>query len=226
MSRTLAAAAAFALLSASTLLTFAPAGAQSAAPAPAPSSPMPATPAPASPATPAPAPSATGPAPLQAGDPFGETVTMPEKTIISISGQANWDTAFETLAAKFKDLNAWLDQHHVVPNGPAMTIYTQTDDLGFNYQIGLPVAEVPKDALKDAPAGDIAVSKSPGGKALRYVHRGSYDTLDSTYEAITNDLDKKGLDAKDMFIEEYDTDLSKTSEDKIVVNIYVPIKTP
>ena len=218
MSRTLAAAAAFALLSASTLLTTA--GAQS--PAPAPSSPAPVAPATPAPATPAPAPSATSPAPLKAGDPFGETVTLPEKTIIAISGQANWDTAFETLAAKFKDLNAWLDQHHVVPNGPAMTIYTQTDDLGFNYQIALPVAEAPKDA----PTGNIAVAKSPGGKALRYVHRGSYDTLDSTYEAITNDLDKKGLDAKDMFIEEYDTDLSKTSEDKLVVNIYVPIKTP
>lgn len=213
MSRTVAAVAALALLSASTLLTAPPAGAQSPAPAPT---------TPAQPASPAPAPSATSPAPLQAGDPFGETVTLPEKTIISISGQANWDTAFETLAAKFKDLNTWLDQHHVVPNGPAMTVYTQTDDLGFNYQVALPVAEAPKDT----PTGDIAVGKSPGGKALRYVHRGSYDTLDSTYEAITNDLDKKGLDAKDMFIEEYDADLSKTSEDKLVVNIYVPIKTP
>lgn len=215
MSRIVAALAAVALLTASAPL--APAGAQSATPAPAQSPAQ--TPAPA-------APSGTGPSPLKAGDPFGETVTLPEKTIVSMSGQANWDTAFETLAAKFKDLNAWLDQHHVVPNGPAMTIYTQTDDLGFNYQVALPVAEAPKDALKDAPAGDITVGKSPGGKALRYVHRGSYDTLDSTYEAITNDLDKKGLDAKDMFIEEYDTDLSRTSEDKLVVNIYVPIKTP
>lgn len=225
MSRTVAAVAAFALLSASTLLTLTPAGAQSPAqpPAPAPAPSSPATPA--APAMPAPAPaapSAAGPSPLQAGDPFGETVTMPEKTIISISGQANWDTAFETLAAKFKDLNTWLNQHNVVPNGPAMTVYTQTDDLGFNYQVALPVADAPKDA----PTGNIAIGKSPGGKALRYVHRGSYDTLDSTYEAITNDLDRKGLDAKDMFIEEYDTDLSKTSEDKLVVNIYVPIKTP
>jgi effector-binding domain-containing protein len=218
MSRIVAALAAVALLTGSA--PFAPAGAQSPAPAPA-QSPAPAqAPAPAAP--PAATPSPGAPAPLKAGDPFGETVTLPEKTIITISGQANWDSAFETLAAKFKDLNGWLDQHQIVPNGPAMTIYTHTDDLGFNYQVALPVAEAPKDA----PTGNIAVGKSPGGKALRYVHRGSYDTLDSTYEAITNDLDKKGLDAKDMFIEEYDTDLSRTSEDKLVVNIYVPIKTP
>jgi len=218
MSRIVAALAAVALLTGSA--PFAPAGAQSPAPVPA-QSPAPAhPPAPAAPPVATPSPGA--PAPLKAGDPFGETVTLPEKTIIAISGQANWDSAFETLAAKFKDLNGWLDQHQIVPNGPAMTIYTHTDDLGFNYQVALPVAEAPKDA----PTGNIAVGKSPGGKALRYVHRGSYDTLDSTYEAITNDLDKKGLDAKDMFIEEYDTDLSRTSEDKLVVNIYVPIKTP
>lgn len=218
MSRIVAALAAVALLTGSA--PFAPAGAQSPAPVPA-QSPAPAQP-PAPAAPPVATPSPGAPAPLKAGDPFGETVTLPEKTIIAISGQANWDSAFETLAAKFKDLNGWLDQHQIVPNGPAMTIYTHTDDLGFNYQVALPVAEAPKDA----PTGNIAVGKSPGGKALRYVHRGSYDTLDSTYEAITNDLDKKGLDAKDMFIEEYDTDLSRTSEDKLVVNIYVPIKTP
>lgn len=218
MSRIVAALAAVALLTGSA--PFAPAGAQSPAPAPAQSPATAQAPAPAAPSAATPSPGA--PAPLKAGDPFGETVTLPEKTIIAISGQANWDSAFETLAAKFKDLNGWLDQHQIVPNGPAMTIYTHTDDLGFNYQVALPVAEAPKDA----PTGNIAVGKSPGGKALRYVHRGSYDTLNSTYEAITNDLDKKGLDAKDMFIEEYDTDLSRTSEDKLVVNIYVPIKTP
>ncbi len=107
MSRIVAALAAVALLTGSA--PFAPAGAQSPAPAPA-QLPAPAqAPAPAAP--PAATPSPGAPAPLKAGDPFGETVTLPEKTIIAISGQANWDSAFETLAAKFKDLNGWLDQH-------------------------------------------------------------------------------------------------------------------
>ena len=35
---------------------------------------------------------------------------------------------------------------------------------------------------------------SPEGKALKFVHRGSYDNMDNTYEAITNHLDDKKLE--------------------------------
>jgi effector-binding domain-containing protein len=48
--------------------------------------------------------------------------------------------------------------------------------------------------------------------------------MDSTYEAITNYLDEKQLDAKDMFIEEYVTDILKASPDNLVIDIYVPVK--
>ena len=66
--------------------------------------------------------------------------------------------------------------------------------------------------------------KSPEGKALKFVHRGSYDNMDNTYEAITNHLDDKRLEAKDLFIEEYVTDPLKTAEDKLVINVFVPLK--
>ena len=56
------------------------------------------------------------------------------------------------------------------------------------------------------------------------MHRGSYDNMDNTYEAITNHLDDKKLEAKDTFIEEYITDTLKTEEDKLVINVYVPLK--
>jgi effector-binding domain-containing protein len=66
--------------------------------------------------------------------------------------------------------------------------------------------------------------KSPEGKALKFVHRGSYDNMDNTYEAITNHLDDKKLEAKDTFVEEYMTDPLTTAEDKLVINVYVPLK--
>jgi effector-binding domain-containing protein len=48
--------------------------------------------------------------------------------------------------------------------------------------------------------------------------------MDTTYEAITNQLDEKRIEAKDVFIEEYVTDPTKTPDEKLVVDIYVPIK--
>jgi effector-binding domain-containing protein len=56
------------------------------------------------------------------------------------------------------------------------------------------------------------------------VHRGSYDGLDNTYEAIANSLDDKRLEAKDMFIEQYVTDPLTTNEENLVVNVFVMIK--
>ena len=78
--------------------------------------------------------------------------------------------------------------------------------------------------LRIRARGDIEVGQSPSGRALKFVHRGSYDSMDSTYEAITNHLDEKRLEAQDTFVEEYETDPVTTAEDKLVVNVYVPVK--
>jgi effector-binding domain-containing protein len=117
-------------------------------------------------------------------------------------------------------VNAFLAKQGIKPDGAPMTIYTSTDDSSFQFQAAVPVAELPANP----PKGDIAAGKSPSGRAFKFVHRGSYDAMDSTYEAITNYLDDKQLEAKDLFIEEYVTDPVTTPEDKLVVNIFVPIK--
>jgi effector-binding domain-containing protein len=160
------------------------------------------------------------PGPLQSGDAFGETVTLPGGTIIYLKGHTNWDAAYETLVDAFKSLNEYLAKQNIKPNGPALTIYTQTDDTGFSFEAALPIAAAPSDP----PKGDIAVGPAPSGKALKFVHRGSYDAMDSTYEAITNYLDEKGLEAKDLFIEEYSANPATAAQDKLIINVYVPIK--
>ncbi len=161
------------------------------------------------------------PAPDKPKDIFAEPVTLTEKIVVYAKGQANWgDTAFEALVAKFRLLNEYLDKQKIVPTGPALTVYTQTDDTGFSFQAELPIAAEPKEP----PPGDLAIGRSPSGKTLKFVHRGAFDTLDSTYEAITNYLDEKNLEARDLFIEEYTSDPVKASEDNLVVNIYVPLK--
>ncbi len=47
---------------------------------------------------------------------------------------------------------------------------------------------------------------------------------DNTYEAITNHLDDKKLEAKDTFIEEIHHRPAEDGEDKLVINVYVPLK--
>jgi effector-binding domain-containing protein len=184
---------------------------------PAPSLAQPATP---SPKAESPPPVPAPPAPAVSSDPFGEEVTLDAKNFIYMKGTATWETAFETIVEAFRSVNGYLEKQNIKPSGLPLAIYTQTDETGFQYQVGMPIAEPPKNR----PRGDLAVGKSPEGKMLKFVHRGSYDSMDTTYEAITNHLDEKRLEAKDMFIEEYQTDPLKTPENKLVVNVYVPLK--
>jgi len=160
------------------------------------------------------------PSPLKPGDAFGLEVMLPERTMVYLKGHTNWDTAFDTLVESFKTLHAFMDKEGIATNGPAMTIYTQTDETGFQFQAAYPIAQTPANP----PKGDIAVGPAPSGKALKFVHRGSYDAMDTTYEAITNYLDDHQLDAKDLFIEEYTTDPATSNQDKLVIDVFVPIK--
>jgi effector-binding domain-containing protein len=196
-----------------------PTPAASASPAPAAS----ATPAPAASASPTPSPPAAATQPpaanVQTADPFGESITLEPKKVLIAKGTANWDNAFDTLIDSFKALSALLDKQGIKPSGNPMIVYTSTDDTGFTFLAEIPIEQDPKSLGKGMSMG-----KSPDGKALKFVHRGSYDNMDNTYEAITNHLDEKKLEAKDTFIEEYMTDPLKTAEDKLVINVYVPLK--
>jgi effector-binding domain-containing protein len=199
--------------------TPAPAATPAPSPVPAPS----ATPAPAASPAPATPPAAAAPppaaAPVQTADPFGEEIALEPKKVVIVKGTANWDSAFDTLIDSFKALSALLEKQGIKRSGNSMIVYTSTDDTGFTYLAEIPVEQDPKNLTKE-----MSIGKSPDGKALKFVHRGSYDNMDNTYEAITNHLDDKKLEAKDTFIEEYITDPLKTAEDKLVINVYVPLK--
>jgi len=163
---------------------------------------------------------ASRPEALQPGDAFGEEVNLPEQTIIYFSGTGQWDNAFETIVDGFKAVSGYLKKVGIKPSGPPMTIYTSTNDTSFQFRAAFPLAEAPKDK----PTGDIAVDKTAPGKAYKFVHRGSYDDMDTTYDAITNFLDEKQLDAKGLFIEQYVTDPITTPQEKLVVEVFVPVK--
>jgi effector-binding domain-containing protein len=113
-----------------------------------------------------------------------------------------------------------MQSKNITADGNPMTIYMQTSDAGFDFLAALPIAEAPQDP----PKGDIAVGKAPSGRALKFTHRGSYESLDTTYEAVTNYLDEKQIDANDTFIESYVSGPLKAGDGDMVVEIYVPIK--
>ena len=131
----------------------------------------------------------------------------------------HWDSAFDTSPATLKTLQAALDKQTSRPQARRDRLH-----LDRRYRLRVPGRRFRSLSAEVGARQDISIGKSPEGKSLKFVHRGSYDNMDNTYEAITNHLDEKKLEAKDSFIEEYVTDPLKTAEDKLIINVYVPLK--
>lgn len=218
-----AAMAAALITAAMALIVPKPTCAQTTAPAASPTAPAaPAAPAPAKPEStpPQPAPVAPEGITTKPGDPFGEDMTLTAKPIVYLKGSGTWDKAFATISGSLKKVEAYVDKAGLKVDGLPMTIFLGTDDRGFDYEAAVPLAAAPKEA----PQGEIAAGQSPDGRALEFVHRGSYEALDDTYEAITNYLDDKRIESKNVLIEQYVTDPVTADEKNLVVNVFVLIK--
>ena len=62
---------------------------------------------------------------------------------------------------------------------------------------------------------------TPAGRALRFVHKGPYEDVDSTYDMIEIYLEAKGIVVKDPIIEEFVNDPKDASDPDLELNIFV-----
>lgn len=202
--------------------------------APAPAAPAPTTPAPIPPA--ATAPPAAPPAATQSQAPqtapgsvlpsdevvqgagFGDEVTLTPRTALVLPGKTNWDDLYGTFRKALEQLNGIARAQGLTVTGAPMIRFVSSSDDQVDYEAILPVAEIGGDLARFLPAKP---GQTPGGKALRFVHYGGYDTMEQTYDEITNHLDERSITAEDAFVEEYVRDPDKTSETDLATFIYV-----
>lgn len=173
---------------------------------------------------PAPAPGAT---PADAGQPSeesssGQTLDMTAHPAAYIEGKANWSEGFSALTGAFTSINAELAKSGVAASGRPIAVFTETDDTGFSYRAMIPIEKAPE--AKTALSETVKLGETPAGKAMKFEHRGSYEDIDSTYEAITAYLDEKGLEAANLFVEEYLNDVKTPDDPNLQVDIYVLLK--
>lgn len=210
------------------LLVAAPATAQAPTPAPPPASPaapaasptVPAAP-PAAQATPAPA-APTADADKPSGDASSvKAIEMAARPALTFSGKADWDTGYQTIMETIAKLRAEAKRAGLTVKGYPLTVFRSTDDVGFRFDAMLLVDPAPTDPQLGA---DFKIMQTPSGKAVKFEHRSSYEEIESTYEAITAWLDEKGLDSRDLFIEEYLNEGKGADDTDLQVDIYVFVK--
>lgn len=153
-----------------------------------------------------------------------DEVVMASHPALIMKGQAKWDDGYAALGKAFDQLREQAKRLVLTETGYPVAVFVETDDQGFKYEAELPVSTLPSQRPADLPA-DLRFGATPEGKAVRFVHRGAYDEIDSTYEAISAYVDVKGLEVKDTLIEEYIAMGNDPSDLAIEVHIYVqPVK--
>lgn len=121
-------------------------------------------------------------------------------------------------------------------SGPPRCIYTGMDETGTRFTLVLPVEE-PPDGLRDpgvgAGPGEVRLGEVSGARSLRFLHRGPYDRMTATYDAVTRWMREHGLIREDAdwarympMWEEYVDDPDRTPPDELRTWIHVPEIVP
>ena len=174
------------------------------------------TPAPASPgagaASSAPAGSGSIPPLGVPNDSSAVTLELTPRSVAYASASAEWANGFKSAAIKKTGL---------VQAGHPFALFLATDDKSFQFEAMVPITAKPE--AKELSDG-VKIGESPGGKAIKFLHRGAYDDIDSTYDLITAFLDEKGLESQNRFLEEYLTDTTEPDDANLEADIYVFLK--
>ena len=193
----------------------------------------PAAPAPAPAAKPAEAPAAPAPAapegvkPAEQGAPSdegsaGQTVDLTARPFAFVEGKADKDEIYSAILGSLSVVKREMDKANLKPAGRPIAVFVGSDDSGFTFHAGYPLAAAPegKTSLSDT----VKIGETPSGKAMKFEHDGAYSDIDATYDAITAYLDDKGIEAQDSFVEEYANDVKDPDDPNLQVNIYVLLK--
>ncbi len=169
-------------------------------------------------------------APAQAApaEKAAEDNSIKEETIVShvalkTHGEGKLEDGYARIGEAIARLRAAAQKAGLKESGRPLAVFAETADSGaFKFDAMLPV-DAPADARLDL-GPDVTIAQTPGGKALRFEHRGPYDDIDSTYDAIAAYLDAKGLEAGDAYSEEFLNDAKDSSDAGLQVDIHVFMK--
>lgn len=148
-----------------------------------------------------------------------EEVTLQPVPVLTLAGSATWEQAYDRLVAALTTLDKELKRLGLTRSGDAVVVYTSSDDLGFEFEAQLPFS----GTTTQKPAGGMKLGGSYAGKVLRFSHSGAFSDMDNTYEQIANYLDEKNINADELYMEQYRTNLATTAPDALKIDVLVPV---
>ena len=125
-----------------------------------------------------------------------EQVDLPAARTLVVRGHAAFSDITEFLGRAFAETAAAAAGQGLGLVGPPFGRYRPAED-GWDVEAGFPVAGSP------APAGQVEVGSLPAGAAVKVLHQGPYDDVESTYRALEEWIAGHGFVANGQAWESY-----------------------
>jgi effector-binding domain-containing protein len=151
-------------------------------------------------------------------------VEIKEQPTLTIRESADLASIPEKMGRIFMEIFAFMQKRGIVPVGPPFSywhdVFSEAASKGiFDMEAGFPVSRPVESE------GRIKAGKLPGGKAVKAVHIGPYETLSETYDAVLSWTKEKGYQVEEYMWETYLTDPDTVpDQSKWMTEIFWPIK--
>jgi effector-binding domain-containing protein len=152
-----------------------------------------------------------------------ETVEVKAQPMLYVSRSAGMarDEMSAVMQEAFGAIGAFIGRTGIAPAGPPFALYRDWDSATgkMTVDVGFPVT--PGDAGK--AEGEVRSGKTPAGRALKTVHRGSYATLRDTHAALQAHIKEAGLAMPRQSWEVYLNEPDKVPEAELFTEVYMPL---
>ena len=146
-------------------------------------------------------------------------VELPERLAVVVEGRAPADGLSVALAECIPAAVGAVVEAGLEIQSPPFTRYLEVGEE-FHIECGVLVEYEPSGEL----AGNAEVRRLGATRAVRAVHRGHYDTLRATYEAIEMWMAGQGLTGSEPPLEIYLNDPGEVAPDEIETEILQPVR--
>ncbi|MDC7126551.1 MAG: GyrI-like domain-containing protein [Spirochaetales bacterium] len=147
-----------------------------------------------------------------------EIITKKEIDTLSVRTSCSVDKLPQTLGKAYDEVAALFGTDKITCTGAPFVIYYNMDMQNLDIEAGFPVSGATKDY------GNVKRSRLPGGEQATAQHKGSYETLEKTYNALTEFCKENNKVPEDFMYEEYLNEPEKVSPDELLTNIYFILK--
>ena len=137
-----------------------------------------------------------------------------DKKTIALRSTCTMSEIPEFLGRAYQQVYAYMKQKRLLPAGPPFAIYYNFDENSMDIEAGFPVFR------SVAGEGEVQQGILPGGTYLKERHKGPYEELKRTYDAMTAFIEARNLKASGLTFERYLNDPGKRKLEKLKTDVY------